>query len=171
MENDDICDIDIREIYENALKDPTLLSSLNINDLLDTLENDSNSYLQNKTLKSINKEVYETISEIGCDEEKHVDLYTKMMGYRVVNEICELHTGKYIKAIRRGCDPKISVMGIVTNLEFRDKGVLVRLVKYVSAGRPIYMNYLFDNYITFQKLSDNEQLILMAYDTIDEHDS
>jgi len=163
---------EIHEIYENALKDPTLLSTLNINDLLDTLEEDEHtSYLENKTLKSINKEVYDAISELGCNEERHADLYSKLIGYRVVSEICYLHTGKYVKAIRKSNDesPKISMMGIVSAIQFNDNGILVRILLPLGK-RYIHKNYLFDNYITFQKLSDNEQLILMAYDTLESMD-
>jgi len=159
---------EISEIYENALKDPTLLSSIDINELLDTLEDDENSYLENKTLKIINKEVYDAISELGCNQERHADLYSKLMGFRVVSEICYLHIGKYVKAIRRCTDgkSKITIMGIVTNIQFNDKGILVRVFIPSSTKKNIHMNYLFDNYITFQKLSDNEQLILMAYDSL-----
>lgn len=158
---------DISEIYENALKDPTLLSTININELLDTLEDDNkSSYLENKTLKMINKEVYDAISELGCSEEQHVDLYSRLMGYRLVSEICYLHVGKFVKAIRRDGSAKISMMGIVSNIKFNDNGILIRII-VPSSKKNLHMNYLFDNYITFQKLSDNEQLILMAYDTLE----
>lgn len=159
---------EIHEIYESALKDPTLLSTVNINDLLDTIEDEETSYLENQTLKTINKEVYDTISELGCNDERHADLYSKLMGFRRVSEICYLHIGKYVKAIRRCTNgsPKISIMGIVSNIQFNDNGILVRVFIPSSKQKNIHMNYLFDNYITFQKLTDNEQLILMAYDTL-----
>ena len=35
---------DINEIFENAIKDPSLLSTLDINNLLNSLENDKNDY-------------------------------------------------------------------------------------------------------------------------------
>jgi hypothetical protein len=166
-------EINISEIYENALKDPTLLSSINVDELLDALENDNNSYLENKTLKIINKEVFDAISELGCDAERHADLYAKLMGFRLVNEICELHNGKYVKAVRRmrydGKSPKITVFGTVANVKFNDNGMLVRVFRHVSSTKCMHMNYNFDNYITFQKLSEEEQLILMAYDSINEN--
>ena len=55
--------IDIYEIFENAIKDPELLSPLDIDKLLDSLENEKNEYLANKTIKSIVEEIYEVINE------------------------------------------------------------------------------------------------------------
>ena len=54
--------IDIYEIFENAIKDPDLLSPLDIDKLLQSLENEKNEYLANKTIKTIVEEVYDVIS-------------------------------------------------------------------------------------------------------------
>ena len=44
--------LDINTMFENAMNDPTLLSTIDINKLLDTLENDKNDYLENKTIEN-----------------------------------------------------------------------------------------------------------------------
>ena len=51
----------IEQVYKDAINDPTLLSSLDVDELLNTLENETNDYLENKTLDGITEEIYE-----GC---------------------------------------------------------------------------------------------------------
>ena len=64
----------INEVYENAINDPSLLSSLNIEELLDSLENDKNDYLEEKTLDSISSENFNIINseDIPTDEKKNM---------------------------------------------------------------------------------------------------
>ena len=40
-------DINLRKIYEDALNDPELMGTLDIDRILDTLESDQNDYLEN----------------------------------------------------------------------------------------------------------------------------
>jgi hypothetical protein len=43
----------INQVYQDALADPSLLSTLNVDELLSTLETNKNDYLENKTLNGI----------------------------------------------------------------------------------------------------------------------
>lgn len=148
----------IQEIYKNAIQDPSLMSSLDIDKLLEDLESDKNSYLENKTMEMINKEVYDAVSEVISDTEMREIICKRLIGYRYVPNICDLHTGKFVKTISRKT-LKQTLCGIVANVKFTDNGTKILLVIPPSK----YCPYMFDNYITFQKLSDIEQLILMAY--------
>ncbi len=40
----------IDQVYKDAINDPSLLSTIDIDELLDSLENETNDYLENKTL-------------------------------------------------------------------------------------------------------------------------
>ena len=40
--------INVNEIFENAMKDPSLFSTIDIENLLNSLENEKNDYLENK---------------------------------------------------------------------------------------------------------------------------
>ena len=55
MENKE--SININQIFEDALTDPSLLSTLDIYNLLDSLENTKNDYLDNKTMTDITNEM------------------------------------------------------------------------------------------------------------------
>lgn len=156
----------IDEIYKNALKDPTLISTLDIDKLLDDLDCNKTSYLENKTMEMINKEVYDAVCEVVSDPEIRELHCKRLIGYRYVANICDLHVRKYVKTIslKNPNNTKIRLSGNVANVKFTDNGIKVRLFDLNSRIFPAYM---FHNYLTFQKLSDIEQLILMAYSQIE----
>lgn len=153
--------IDINDIFEKALKDPTLLSDLDINQLLTTLETDRNDYLENKTIESVTTEIFAAINQLDLSRETKLHYCKLLNEYRLVNDIYELHKGKNIKWIRP-TNNKLIGGGIVVNIKFLDNGTHV-LVKTVSNH---FIQIKFDDCIIFQKMTVPEQLILMAYGSI-----
>jgi uncharacterized protein YukJ len=149
--------MDVNEIFNNVMKDPTLMSTLDIDKLLETVENERNDYLENKTTTSINTEIYETISNLGLKP----DTFDKLIGYRFVDEIHELHKGKHVRWIRKNTG-KLTNGGIVMEIKFLDNGTQILCMN--SQNR--FIQYKFDDCCTFQKLSIEEQLILMAYENL-----
>ena len=55
-------------------------------------------------------------------------------------------------------DSVLKYFGKVTNIVFEDNGVLIRCVMFTN--RLNYCNYKYDNFLTFQKLSADEKIIL-----------
>jgi acid phosphatase class B len=153
--------INVIEIFENASKDPTLFSTINIEQLLDTIENEKNDYLENKSMEDITNNIFEKIREHSISPDIAKELCNKLIGYRVVDEIHELHKGKHIRWIRTSATPiKITTGGIVMEIKFLDNGMHVLCMN----SQKRFTQYKFDDCITFQKLSVEEQLILMAYE-------
>jgi len=150
---------DINQVYQDALRDPTLLSSINVDELLDSLETRKNDYLENKTLKTITDEIYNSICEVCTVQEEQEQMCLKLVGYRVVDELHELHKGKHVRWIRRH-SPKLTNGGIVVDVKFLDNGTHVLCLN--SAKR--FIQYKYDDCITFQKLSPTESLIIMIYE-------
>jgi hypothetical protein len=160
-------EIDINEIFENALKDPELFSTLDIEKLLENIESEKNNYLEGKTMLSINNEIYDKINELkSCD---HHEICNKLIGYRYVDELHELHKGKHVRWIRLYKDAKqiddikLTNGGIVTDIKFMNNGTHVLCMNSMRR----FIQYKFDECLTFQKLSVEEQLILMAYEHIE----
>ena len=157
---------DIQNIFENALKDPTLLSRLDIDKLLDTLEKNKNDYLENKTTHMITNDIFEKISELNISEEFSKKICDKLIGYRYVDEIHELHKGKHVRWIRiagksiKQAETMLTNGGIITDIKFLDNGTHILCM---NGGRR-FIQYKFDECLTFQKMTSEEQLILMAYD-------
>ena len=149
--------ININELFDAAMQDPSLLSTIDTNKLLESIEDEGNDYLQNKTISIINQEIFGTIQSIDAEIERKRDICDKLIGFRLVEEINELHKGKYVRWIK---DNKLSSGGIVVNIKFLDTGINV-LCKSPSNR---FVQYKFDECITFQKLTETEQLIIMAYE-------
>jgi len=177
-----IIQTNVNKIFEQALKDPSLFSTLDIDALLDSIESDKNDYLENKTMTTVANEIYEKMNELSTTTEQNLDFCKKLIGYRYVDEINELHKGKHVRWIRTTNAPPGAICsvsvgsrltsgtsvekvvltngGIVTDVKFLDNGTHVLCM---NSGRR-FIQYKFDDCLTFQKLSVEEQLILMAYD-------
>ena len=149
----------IEQVYKYAINDPTLLSSLDIDDLLDTLENETNDYLENKTLDGITEEIYEGIRDICCEPEIQEKICLKLVGYRMIDELHELHKGKHVRWVRRGTN-KLTNGGIVVDIKFLDTGTHILCMNSMNR----FIQYKYDDCVTFQKMSSTEMLILMAYE-------
>jgi hypothetical protein len=149
----------IEQVYKDAINDPTLLSSLDIDDLLDTLENETNDYLENKTLDGITEEIYEGIRDICCEPEIQEKICLKLVGYRMIDELHELHKGKHVRWVRRGTN-KLTNGGIVVDIKFLDTGTHILCMNSMNR----FIQYKYDDCVTFQKMSSTEMLILMAYE-------
>jgi NDP-sugar pyrophosphorylase family protein len=154
--------INIQTIFENAQKDPTLLSTLDMDRLLETIENNKNDYLENKTTQSITQDIFDALRtlDIPIDETKRI--CDKLIGYRYVEEIHELHKGKHIRWIRTS-GKTLTNGGILIDIKFLDNGTHILCM----TGRNRFNQYKFDDCYTFQKMSTEEQLILMAYDLVE----
>ena len=152
-------EININQLFEDALKDPSLFSTLDIDNLLSRIETDKHDYLETKTMASITDEIYEKASELIPQKEAVKEICKKLIGYRYVDEINELHKGKHIRWIRTGTT-SLTNGGIVVDIKFLDNGTHVMC----KNGMNRFMQYKFDDCTTFQKLSTEEQLIMMAYE-------
>lgn len=154
--------IHVNQIFEDARKDPSLFAQLDIDSILDSLENTTNDYLENKTLESIQTEVYNTLAELRLSKSIMKPLYEKLADYRYVDEIRNLHKGKNVRWLRYG-NTQLTNGGIVVDIKFLDNGTHVLVKNNMNR----FIQYKFDECLTFQKLSTEEQLILMAYDYLD----
>jgi hypothetical protein len=156
--------IDINELFENAMKDPTLFSTMDVEKLLESIENDKNDYLEKKSMKLITQEIYETIQKLTLPQKTRFEYCQKLVGYRLVDDVHELHVGKHVRWIRESSQTQVLTNGgIVTTIKFLDNGTQV-LCK--STGQR-FIQFKFDECIIFQKMSLEEQLIMMAYDYLD----
>jgi hypothetical protein len=160
----DTTKIDINKLFENAMKDPSLFSTMDIDKLLESIENDKNDYLQNKSMKKITKEIYRTIQKIRTPQKTQFEYCQKLIGYRLIDDVHELHVGKHIRWIREDSQAQVLTNGgIVTTIKFLDNGTHV-----LCKGNGVrFIQFKFDDCIIFQKMSLEEQLIMMAYDYLE----
>jgi hypothetical protein len=165
----------MNEIFENAVNDPELFSKIDVKNLLNSVENKKNDYLEKKTMTSVTNDVYNALCELNSfsnakfiqeQQEKIEEISKKLIEYRYVDEIRELHKGKHVRWIKKNSD-KLTSGGIVMNIKFLDNGTHV-LCKSMQNR---FIEYKFDDCITFQKMTTEEQLILMAYEHLEKENN
>ena len=80
----------------------------------------------------------------------------KLIGYRYIDEVHEILRGRHVKWVNISKSPEnLKGGGIVLNIKFLDNGVHI----LCSQGNRI-TQYKFDECLTFQKLTEQEQLNL-----------
>jgi len=135
-EIDDLGTLDIESILENA--------------------NSTSPYLQEKTIEDIHREVFEAISEIpGMTNELLEEYCRKLAGYRYVEKLCDLQIRKNVRWIRKDT-LKLTRGGLLLQIAFE-----ADQVKLLCKSNQIFFRYTFDDCVNFQKLTVEEQLILL----------
>jgi hypothetical protein len=159
--------VDVEEIFQNAMKDPTLFSKMDIEELLKSIENVKNDYLENKTMESVASEIKDVLKELNYTREIENLIGERLIGYRLVDSVNELHPGKYIRWIRRPRHRhevnEITNGAIVTSIKFTNNGITVGC----KSGGNRFLQIKFDDCVIFQKMTTEEQLILMAYEKME----
>ena len=112
------------------------------------------NYLENKTLSSIQNEIYQILSHLDeCN-----NLCNKLKLYRFVDEIYQLHTGKYTRWMYKK-NNILKIGGIVTNIKFLDNGTHILIY---NTNQKKFVQIKFDDVLLFQKLTFEEEIILYA---------
>jgi len=150
----------INKVFGDAVKDETLLSTLNVDELINTTNAEHMDYLNEKTMDDILNEMQNALSELVINDKTKQSFYNKLAGYRVIGNIYELHKGKHIRWIRNNSPDKIANGAIVAEIKFCDNGTHV-LCRTMQKG---VFQIKYDDCLIFQKLTTGEQLILMAYE-------
>jgi len=118
--------------------------------------------IYNKSLREISQEIYNILDPI-LNKEDLEKVLTKLIGYRFVDEIYKIQRGKFIRWISNSATkPHLTNGGIVIDIKFLDSGTHILCKNNI--GKIIQIK--FDGAIIFQKLSNDENLILFANDFI-----
>jgi len=172
--------MDIRKIILDAKADPSLKSTLNIEALLKTIENVDTDYLGNRTLSDISSEIIECLKDINLSEDSIVEYCEKLKEYRAIDQIYQLHKGKHVRWIRipsrllnsrvESNKPNVLLNGEMPRPILTNGGIVVD-IKFTNNGTQIlcknkdrFVQYKFDDCLTFQRLTDDEQLLLSCYE-------
>ena len=144
---------DINHIYKEAIEDPTLLGTIDVDALLEKIG--ESHYLENKCLDDISREIFETVSSVIKDDYVTKSCCMRLSGFRVVDRVCDLRNGRLVRWIKNGV---LTNGGLLMNVKIENKGVV--LLCRNNVGR--FFNVRFDDCPIFQKLTMEEQIVLMA---------
>lgn len=148
----------LAEIFNQVQNDPdTKVDPKWIDNWLTSIGNKDITYhyLENKTTESIHREKHEVIEEYAEVEKWTKSLYM----YRLVNDLQDLKLGSYIRWIRPHDDGSFTLTngGILVQTKFLKNGTYV----VCKSGMKI-MQYQLDKCRTFQKITAEEWIVLMA---------
>jgi hypothetical protein len=157
--------MDLDEIYKSAIEDPTLLSTIDVDALIEKMED--NHYLENKSLEDISKEIFYAIQSLGHSNENNENtepdeclkqMCLRLSGYRLVDRICDLRNGRLVRWVKKKNPKVLTNGGLLVNVKIENTGV--KLLCKNNMNR--FFSFFFDDCLIFQKLSMEEQVILMA---------
>jgi len=145
------------EILKNAREDPDLLSQIDIGELLSSIDT-IHPYFENKTLDDISADIFDVLSECSeIDVEEREKICGRLTEYYHVGQIYQFQKGRYIRWLRKTGGSKLTNGGVVMDVIFREQGGTYILCM-TNQRRPCQLR--FDDCIFFQKLTEEEQLVL-----------
>ena len=112
-------------------------------------------YLENKNLEIIQQEIKNICFRENISSSQLED---KLKEYRYVDKICDLLRGKFVRWIRisSSSSEKLTKGGIVADIKFLENGTHILVKNALNR----FIQYKYDECITFQKLSVDELLYL-----------
>jgi hypothetical protein len=158
--------LSIDTIIEHINKQPDFLNSKELEKWAEKVAESTNTknmdYLEGNTFEKIQKDIIVSLSNIIPSKIINNYLY-KLKEYRYIDEIGELFRGKFIRWIRIPeksnsfkSIPALTHGGIVTDIRFLENGIHIQCKNVQN----MFMQYKFDECLTFQKLSSDEMILL-----------
>jgi predicted HTH transcriptional regulator len=166
---DDINDNWCKRVFAEAKNDPELSSNIDINKLLDKVENSDASYLENKTLRDISQEVLQSLESLELPDNIVMSYCLRLTGYRLVDRICDLRNGRMMRWIKINPETEglkneglknrvLTNGGILMSVKIENRGILLLCRNNMNR----FFNVRFDDCLIYQKLTMDEQLIVMS---------
>ena len=140
---------------------------MNIEDVLHSLDNDKNLSISKLTYDKINNMKYNMLQRLGMNDEELESMLHKLADYRYVEELQDIQHGAFIRYV-----PLTSKNGQKEGEIVLKNGGFICEVKILGSGvhllcrnhfRKIFQLKL-DEVLIFQKLSNQEEIILSVFD-------
>ena len=135
-----------------------------VDDLLDALENDSNSSIINLTSRKIKEHKNNVLQQIQLPRKKLKLYHKKLKDYRYCTDLKDIQYGFYIRWIPLK-DPEN--MNLTNGAIICDVKLVNGQLHVLCKNRGRMMQIKFDEVLIFQKLSDQERVILSILDYLD----
>jgi hypothetical protein len=142
------------------------MSDFDVNTLISALDNDTNENLLDLDHNKISNIKNNVLQRLRLTPAKLRSLHKSLKFYRYVDELPDLNYGSYIRWIPLKDPEKIKLTngGIVCVIKIVDNGIAVICKNRYNSMFQVLLN---ENLI-FQKLTEQEQVILSAMDYLNE---
>ncbi len=135
---------------------------MDIEKLLKAIDNDNNENILETTSESLRQELRAALSELELTKKTTDGLAEKLHNYKYVEGLSNLHSGAFIRwiSLKNPDELYLTNGAMLCDIKFNDDGIC--LVCKGFRGR--HFQVRFDDCMIFQKLSDQEQVLLSALD-------
>ena len=137
---------------------------MDVNKLLKALDDTSNETLLNFTSDKIKEMNLQVLKELCLPKQYTLDILRKLKDYKYVDEMNELKYGAYIRWINIEIPDNIHLTkgAIFCEMKITDDGVFCICKNYGFNSRHFQIS--IDKNLIFQKLTDQELVLLSALD-------
>ena len=137
---------------------------MDIQKLLKALDDESNETLMNFTTDKIKEMNLNVLKELHLPKKDTLELMTKLKDYKYVDEMNELKYGAYIRwiPIEDPTNIYLTQGAMFCEMKITDNGVFCVCKNYGFKAR--HFQILMDKNLIFQRLTDQELVLLSALD-------
>tara|TARA_B110000211_G_scaffold161905_1_gene183083 strand:- start:157 stop:585 length:429 start_codon:yes stop_codon:yes gene_type:complete len=141
------------------------MSELQIDQLLGALENETNTSIMELTNSKIKKYKNDSLQRVQIKGQELKEMHKKLKEYRYVTDLRDVQFGCYIRWIPLKNPDKIYLTngGIIIDIDILKNGIHLK----VKNNRNRIYQLKFDECIIYQKLTNQEQIILSVLDHLD----
>ena len=142
------------------------MSELDVEQLLQALDNDENESMIDLTTSKIKSIKNDMLQKLQLPKETLKNYHKKLKDYRYVGELHEIRYGAYIRWINLKDPTNISLTqgGLIIDIKICQGGIQVVCKNFRNKKFQIKIDECF----IFQKLTDQEKIILSALDYLNE---
>lgn len=137
---------------------------MDVHKLLKALDDESNDTLMNFTTKKIKEMNLNILKELQLSKKETLDLFNKLKDYKYVDEMSDLKYGTFIRwiPIEDPTNIYLAKGALFCEMKIKDDGVFCVCKNY--GFPPRHFQISMDKNLIFQKLTDQEQVLLSALD-------
>ena len=137
---------------------------MDVNKLLKALDDDSNETLLNFTTKTIRVMTLKILKELQLTKQETIDMFNKLKDYKYVDEMNDLKYGTFIRwiPIEDPTNIYLTKGALFCEMKITDDGVFCVCKNFGFPARHFQIS--MDKNLIFQKLTDQELVLLSALD-------
>ena len=145
-------------------------NNLDMNSLEKALENENNASVSTLTTRKIGAEKMRQLMQLGLSPEVVDDYLYKLRDYRHVDDLNGIMHGAYIRWIDLKNPAHLSLArgAIICDIKIGQKGVQLLCKTHPN---PAMFHVVMDEVVVFQRLSQQERVILSVMDHLDDDDN
>jgi len=150
-------------ISENENENENEFSNAELTEIEKIIENKKNEDILKLDTNEINSQKTEIIEELCLAKSEEKNLLKKLKNYRLIENLNDIFIGSYIRSISLK-NPnliKLNSGGLIIDIEFNDNPIII-----LKNNLNKIFQIDFNQSIIFQKLSQQEEIILQISDYI-----